>query len=65
MKSWSPDSDVELHHFIGKDIANFHCLFCQRCSKVFPEPTGVFSSRLSDGRRGKMSKSRGNRSRFL
>ena len=24
---WAPDSEVELHHFIGKDIAYFHTLF--------------------------------------
>ncbi|MCY3858950.1 MAG: methionine--tRNA ligase [Gammaproteobacteria bacterium] len=24
---WRPDSDCEVHHFIGKDIINFHCLF--------------------------------------
>lgn len=24
---WSPDSDAELYHFIGKDILNFHALF--------------------------------------
>jgi len=25
--TWQPDSEVELYHFIGKDIANFHGLF--------------------------------------
>ena len=24
---WNKDSQTELHHFIGKDIVNFHCLF--------------------------------------
>ena len=24
---WTPDSDAELHHFIGKDIVYFHTLF--------------------------------------
>lgn len=24
---WKADSDCEVHHFIGKDIVNFHCLF--------------------------------------
>ncbi|MBT6287033.1 MAG: methionine--tRNA ligase, partial [Oceanospirillales bacterium] len=24
---WSPESDAEVYHFIGKDIVNFHCLF--------------------------------------
>lgn len=24
---WKKDSDCEVHHFIGKDIVNFHCLF--------------------------------------
>ena len=24
---WNADSDAEVHHFIGKDIINFHCVF--------------------------------------
>ena len=24
---WNPDSEAEVHHFIGKDIINFHALF--------------------------------------
>jgi methionyl-tRNA synthetase len=26
-QAWVPESEVELYHFIGKDITNFHCLF--------------------------------------
>ena len=58
---WSPESDVEVYHFIGKDIVNFHCLFWPAMlhQADFRTPTGVnvHGFVTVDGR--KMSKSRG------
>ena len=28
---WNKETSTELYHFIGKDIAYFHALFCLRC----------------------------------
>ena len=59
--AWKPDSDVELYHFIGKDIINFHCLFWPAMLQGagFRKPTGVFSHGFLTLDDAKMSKSRG------
>ncbi len=61
MATWEPESAVELYHFIGKDIANFHCLFWPAMLEGagFRKPTAVFCHGflMVDG--AKMSKSRG------
>jgi len=61
MDTWKPDSDHEVYHFIGKDIANFHCLFWPAMleNAGFRKPNGVFCHGflMVDG--DKMSKSRG------
>ena len=58
---WSPESNAEVYHFIGKDIVNFHCLFWPAMlhQANFRTPTGVnvHGFVTVDGR--KMSKSRG------
>ena len=57
----SPESDAEIHHFIGKDIAYFHTLFWPSMLKAadYRTPTAVHVHGFLtvDGR--KMSKSRG------
>lgn len=60
-QSWSPESDVELYHFIGKDITNFHCLFWPAMLEAsgFRKPTGVFCHGFLTIDNLKMSKSRG------
>ena len=60
-KSWSPDSEVELYHFIGKDIINFHCLFWPAMLEGagFRKPNGVFVHGFLMLDDDKMSKSRG------
>lgn len=59
--SWKPDSEVELYHFIGKDITNFHCLFWPAMLQGagFRKPTGVFCHGFLTVDNLKMSKSRG------
>lgn len=59
--SWKPESDVELYHFIGKDIINFHCLFWPAMLEGagFRKPTGVFCHGFLMLDDAKMSKSRG------
>jgi len=59
--SWKPDSEVELYHFIGKDIINFHCLFWPALLEGagFRKPTGVFCHGFLMLDDAKMSKSRG------
>ncbi len=59
--SWKPESDVELYHFIGKDIINFHCLFWPAMLEGagFRKPTGVFCHGFLTLDDAKMSKSRG------
>ena len=61
LKTWEPDSDVELYHFIGKDISNFHCLFWPAMLEGagFRKPTGVFCHGFLMVDDAKMSKSRG------
>jgi len=59
--SWKADSDVELYHFIGKDIINFHCLFWPAMLEGagFRKPTGIFCHGFLMLEDAKMSKSRG------
>jgi len=58
---FSPDSQFELHHFIGKDIINFHALVWPAMLKSagYRQPTAVHAHGflMIDGQ--KMSKSRG------
>ena len=58
---WDIDSVAEVHHFIGKDIVNFHALFWPAVLKAsgFRLPTRIHTHGFItvDGR--KMSKSRG------
>ncbi|MBP0047987.1 methionine--tRNA ligase [Marinobacterium sp. AK62] len=58
---WKPDSDAELYHFIGKDIAYFHTLFwpAELKGAGFRTPTGVFCHGFLTVNGQKMSKSRG------
>jgi len=58
---WSVDSDAELYHFIGKDIAYFHTLFwpAQLQGAGYRTPTGVFCHGFLTVNGQKMSKSRG------
>ena len=58
---WKSDSEAEVHHFVGKDIVNFHCLFWPAvlAHAAFRTPTRVHVHGFLtvDGER--MSKSRG------
>ena len=58
---WDSESDAEVHHFIGKDIVNFHCLFWPAvlAHSGFRTPTRVHTHGhiTVDGK--KMSKTRG------
>ena len=58
---WCPQSDAEVHHFIGKDIVNFHCLFWPAvlAHTGFRTPTRIHTHGhiTVDGK--KMSKTRG------
>jgi methionyl-tRNA synthetase len=58
---WGPASDVELYHFIGKDIAYFHSLFWPAVLEGagYRKPSGIFvhGHLTVDGQ--KMSKRRG------
>ena len=58
---WLPESSCEVHHFIGKDIINFHALFWPAVldGAGFRKPTRIHTHGFVtvDGR--KMSKSRG------
>ncbi|MBT8420325.1 MAG: methionine--tRNA ligase [Gammaproteobacteria bacterium] len=58
---WGVDSDVELYHFIGKDIAYFHTLFwpAQLHGAGFRAPSAVFCHGFLTVDGQKMSKSRG------
>lgn len=58
---WAKDSDAELYHFIGKDIAYFHTLFWPAMLEgaEFRTPTGVFCHGFLTVDGQKMSKSRG------
>lgn len=58
---WGPQSAAEVHHFIGKDIVNFHCLFWPAvlAHAGFRTPTRIHTHGhiTVDGK--KMSKTRG------
>jgi methionyl-tRNA synthetase len=58
---WAADSDAEVHHFIGKDIVNFHTLFWPAMLHAsgfrMPTKVHVHGFLTVDGTR--MSKSRG------
>jgi len=58
---WSPESDAELYHFIGKDIINFHTLFwpAMLTSAGYRTPTAVYAHGFLTVDGTKMSKSRG------
>ncbi len=58
---WAPDSEAEVHHFIGKDIVNFHALFwpAQLDAAGFRTPTKVHTHGFITVDGTKMSKSRG------
>ncbi len=55
------DSDTELHHFIGKDIVNFHGLFWPAVLHAagYRAPTGLHVNGYLTVNGAKMSKSRG------
>ena len=61
LSSWKKDSEVELYHFIGKDIAYFHVLFWPSMLEGagFRTPTSVFCHGFLTIDGEKMSKSRG------
>jgi methionyl-tRNA synthetase len=56
-----PDSDAELHHFLGKDIINFHGLFWPAMlhGAGFRAPTALHVNGYLTVNGAKMSKSRG------
>ena len=58
---WKKDSDCEVHHFIGKDIVNFHCLFWPAMlhGSDYRTPTSVSVHGYLTVNGEKMSKSRG------
>lgn len=58
---WTPGNNTELYHFIGKDIAYFHCLFWPAMLQGagFRKPTGVNIHGFVTVNGAKMSKSKG------
>ena len=58
---WNKDSQCEVHHFIGKDIVNFHCLFWPAMlhGANYRTPTRVNVHGYLTINGEKMSKSRG------
>ncbi len=60
-KYWNEDSETELFHFIGKDIARFHTLFWPAMlhGAGFRKPSAVFCHGFLTVDGQKMSKSRG------
>ncbi len=58
---WKPNSDTELYHFIGKDIAYFHTLFwpATLMGSGWRTPTSVYCHGFLTVNGQKMSKSRG------
>ena len=58
---WAPDSSAEVHHFIGKDIVNFHALFWPAVldGANFRTPTKIHAHGFLTVDGTKMSKSRG------
>ncbi len=60
-EAWKKDSEWELYHFIGKDIAYFHTLFwpAMLAGSGYRTPTAVFAHGFLTVGGQKMSKSRG------
>jgi methionyl-tRNA synthetase len=58
---WSKESNVELYHFIGKDIIYFHALFwpAMLSGANFRTPSAIFAHGFLTVNGEKMSKSRG------
>jgi methionyl-tRNA synthetase len=58
---WAPGSGTEVHHFIGKDIINFHALFWPAVldGSNFRTPTRIHTHGFITVNGTKMSKSRG------
>ena len=58
---WKPESETELHHFIGKDIVNFHALFWPAVlnGSGYRTPTRIHTHGFVTVNGTKMSKSRG------
>jgi methionyl-tRNA synthetase len=58
---WAPDPDTEVHHFIGKDIINFHALFWPSVldGAGFRTPTRIHTHGFITVDGTRMSKSRG------
>ncbi len=58
---WQPESEYEVHHFIGKDIINFHALFWPAVldGAGFRTPTRIHTHGFITVNGTKMSKSRG------
>lgn len=58
---WGTDSSAEVYHFIGKDIAYFHCLFWPAMlhGAGFRKPSAVYTHGFLTVNGRKMSKSRG------
>lgn len=58
---WGADSEVELYHFIGKDIVYFHALFwpAMLSGAGYRTPTGIFAHGFLTVDGQKMSKRRG------
>jgi len=58
---WGTDSDIELYHFIGKDIIYFHALFWPAMlhGAGFRTPSAIFAHGFLTVNGEKMSKSRG------
>lgn len=58
---WCADSKAELHHFIGKDIINFHGLFWPAMleGSGYRKPNGVYAHGFLTVDGNKMSKSKG------
>lgn len=58
---WGKDSDVNVYHFIGKDILYFHALFwpAMLAGADFRTPTAIFAHGFLTVNGLKMSKSRG------
>ncbi len=62
LEEWlAPGTDTEMHHFIGKDIIYFHCLFWPAMLEGagIRRPTGVYAHGFLTVNGAKMSKSRG------
>ncbi|RJQ46896.1 MAG: methionine--tRNA ligase [Gammaproteobacteria bacterium] len=58
---WRKDSDIELYHFIGKDILYFHALFWPAMLEGagYRKPTAIYAHGFLTVNGQKMSKSRG------